>query len=188
MTAASAPRRRDYRAAIAPAQVLDLALWFADTLGPGDIADPATLGPPQLGRDASRGYSLHLANLSAGGMGLRITSRRLAATRAGAFAGRRFLVRLELDDAGAPLALLLLAEVRRAEAVSGGAELALEFIARARFVKAAGALHLFDLRGRGVDRLAALVCRAGACGPGAAAAAPAPAPRGRARAWYETLG
>ena len=55
MTAASAPRRRDYRAAIAPAQVLDLALWFADTLGPGDIADPATLGPPQRGRDASRG-------------------------------------------------------------------------------------------------------------------------------------
>jgi len=186
MPPASAPRRRDYRAEIPPDQVLDLALWSADTLGPGDITDPATLGPPQLGRDTSRAYSLHLANLSAGGMGLRITSRRLAATRAGAFAGRRFLVRLELEDAGAPLALLLLAEVRRAQAVSGGAELALEFIARARFVKAAGTLHLFDLRGRGVDRLAALVCRAGACPPKAVAPAPTPAPR--ARAWYETLG
>jgi hypothetical protein len=177
----SAPRRRDYRAAIPPAQVLGLALWSADTLGPGDIADPAALGAPQLDRDASRAYSLHLANLSAGGMNLRIASRRIDAARASAFAGRRFLARLILADDEEALALLLLAEVRRAQAAQGGVELALEFIARGRFVRASRSLHLFPLRGRGVDRLAALVNRAHAEAQ-AARAVPA-----GAAAWYETL-
>ncbi len=186
MTAATAPQRRDYRAAIPPARVLGLALWFADTLGPGDIADPAELGAPQLDRDASRAYHLHLANLSASGMNLRIASRKLHATRAGAFAGRRFLVRLSLAGDGEPLSLLLLAEVRRDQRVEGGVELALEFIARGRFVRAARSLHLFPLRGRGVDRLAAVVCRECAQ-PAPASSAPGRAAP-RAVAWYEALG
>ncbi len=181
LAAKKKPSRRDFRAEVPPALVRGLALWRADAVTPGQALDPGLLGRPLMRRDGSRAYGLHVANLSAGGMGLHIHNPRLDGDGARALGDRRFLVRLDLDGAGGPgpLTLLLLARARRVEARPGGALVALEFTARARWMKSAGTLHLAPLRGRGVDALASWVARG---------AQPAPEDDAEAdAAWYEDL-
>lgn len=181
MSAASQQKRRDYRTAPQAGLLLDLALWPATGSSPGDALDAAALGEPLLRRDASRSYSLHVTDLSASGMRLRLQSARLTPATLGSFSGRTFLVRLALENGDAPLSLLVLAKTRRARPVDGGAELAFEFTAQGRFTRNTGKVNLFPLRGRGVDKLASWVGRTAAAERDDAAPPPLP------HAWYEDL-